>query len=151
MPKRQSDPEITIEQVAQRDGRYSPQAYYFVFEALRHTQQMLGKNPGSPNEIERHVTGQQLLEGIRQLAIQEFGYMARVVLEQWGVRQASDFGEIVFILVSNGLMGKTDDDSLDDFRGGYDFRKAFDEQFKFVVMQPPGAPTARPPKEDTSS
>jgi uncharacterized repeat protein (TIGR04138 family) len=112
---------------------------------------MLGKNPGSPNEIERHVTGQQLLEGIRQLAIQEFGYMARVVLEQWGVRQASDFGEIVFILVSNGLMGKTDDDSLDDFRGGYDFRKAFDEQFKFVVMQPPGAPTARPPKEDTSS
>jgi len=138
MPKRQDQPEVTIEQVALEDGRYSPQAYYFVFEALRYTQNMLGKNPASPTESERHVTGQQLLDGIRRLAIEQFAYMARIVLEQWGVRQTSDFGEIVFRLVNSGLMGKTENDSLDDFKNGYDFREAFDKEFKFVIHRPSG-------------
>jgi uncharacterized repeat protein (TIGR04138 family) len=148
MSKRQGEPEMTIEQVALKDGRYSPQAYYFVFEALRYTQQMLGKNPVSGSEVERHVSGRQLLEGIRRLALDQFGYMARVVLEQWGLRRTSDFGEIVFGLVANKLMGKTDDDSLSDFAGAYDFRDAFDEGFKFSVIAPEGTvQEQRPPDE----
>ena len=138
MPQRHPEPEVTIEQVALQDGRYAVQAYYFVFEALRYTQQMLGKNPSSPSETERHVTGQQLLEGIRRLALDQFGYMARVVLEQWGCRQTSDFGEIVFRLVNSGLMGKTENDTLDDFKGGYEFGAAFDKEFKLVIHRPPG-------------
>ena len=138
MPKQPNQPEVTVEQVALEDGRYSLQAYYFVFEGLRYTQAMLGKNPASASESERHVTGQQLLEGIRRLAVEQFGYMARIVLEQWGVRQTADFGEIVFRLVNSGLMGKTQNDSLDDFKGGYDFREAFDKEFKFVIYRPSG-------------
>ena len=139
MPKPPKQPEVMIEQVARQDGRYAAQAYYFIFfEALPYTQSMLGKNPASRLETERHVTGQQLLEGIRRLAIEQFGYMARIVLEQWGVRQTSDFGEIVFRLVHTGIMGKTENDSLDDFKNGYDFHQAFDKEFKFVIHRPSG-------------
>ena len=143
MAQRPKEPEVTIEQVALQDGRYAAQAYYFVFEALRYTQRMLGKNPASPSEQERHVAGQQLLEGIRRLAIEQFGYMARILFEQWGVRQTADFGEIVFRLVGSGLMGKTQNDSLDDFKGGYDFREAFDKEFKFVIYRPSGTAPER--------
>jgi uncharacterized repeat protein (TIGR04138 family) len=113
-----------------KDPRYSLQAYHFVFEALDFTAQKLGKDLSSPREKERHVTGQQLLEGIRKYALQQFGYMARPVLENWGVNRCEDFGEIVFNLVGNNLMGKTDSDTREDFQGGYDFKTAFDEGFK---------------------
>lgn len=114
-----------------KDSRYSLQAYHFVFEALDFTARKLGKNTSSPREKERHVTGQQLLEGIREFALQQFGYMARPVLENWGIKQCEDFGEIVFNLVENNLMGKTDTDKKEDFKGGYDFKTAFDDGFKF--------------------
>ena len=140
IPKRENKEELGIEEIALQDGRYSPQAYYFVFEALHLTQRLFGKNPSSTVEQERHVTGRQLLEGVRQLAVEQFGYMARVVLKGWGVRQTRDFGEIVFSLVSNGLMGKTEEDALDDFEDGYDFQQAFDKDFKFAVLPPPAAP-----------
>ncbi len=136
MPKRQDQPTPTIEQIAQQDGRYSPHAYYFVFEALRFTQKLFGKNPAGRQEAERHVSGQQLVEGIRQMALEQFGYMARVVLAEWGIRETSDFGEIVFRLVNSGLMGKTENDSLDDFKARYDFGEAFDKGFKFSIHSP---------------
>lgn len=150
MGRRRNQPAVTIEQVAQKDGRYSVHAYYFVFEGLRYTQQMLGKNPASPSEKERHVTGQQLLEGLRRLALEQFGYMARVVLEQWGVRKTSDFGEIVFRLVECGLMGKTEEDSLDDFKDVYDFEQVFDKEFKFEVYHPAGSMHQNRPPEPKS-
>ncbi len=110
-----------VEKVAQQHERFRKEGYFFVFEALQFTVTDLGLT-GDP----RHVTGQQLLEGIKGFALQQFGPMAKTVLAHWGITQTRDFGEIVFNLVDAGLMGKTDEDSIDDFVDVYDFDTEFD-------------------------
>ena len=105
-----------------KDPRYARDAYHFVREALDHTQQALQKK-GSRRG--RHVSARELLEGIRDLAIRQFGPMAVTVLDDWGVRQCEDFGEIVFNLVEHRILDKTDNDTREDFKGGYDFSEAF--------------------------
>jgi uncharacterized repeat protein (TIGR04138 family) len=75
------------------------------------------------------VSGHELLEGIRLYALQQFGPMARTVLEDWGIRACEDFGEIVFNMVEHKILSKTDDDSREHFKGGYDFRDAFEKPF----------------------
>jgi uncharacterized repeat protein (TIGR04138 family) len=77
----------------------------------------------------RHITGQELLEGIRQFALNQFGPMAVTVLEEWGVRNSRDFGEIVFSMVEIELLAKTENDNRDDFNNGYDFTDAFRKPF----------------------
>jgi len=107
--------------VAKIDGRYDIGAYRFVFDGLNHTISKLSEA--------RHVTALELLQGIRDLAKEKFGFLARTVLESWGVRETSDFGEIVFSLVGYGLMGRTDEDRREDFDDVYDFAKVFDEEY----------------------
>lgn len=119
-----------IKEILKKDPRYSPVAYQFVFEALDYTTNMLGKNQHRTTDQERHVNGKQLMEGVRQYALRQFGYMALTVFEQWGVKQDADFGNVVFNLVECGLMGKTESDSKDDFKNIYDFKKVFEEEFK---------------------
>ncbi|GAN33047.1 MAG: hypothetical protein DYG83_00055 [Candidatus Brocadia sp. AMX2] len=120
-----------VKEIMKKDPRYPIQAYQFVFEALDYTTNMLGKNQQKTSDVDRHVTGKQLMEGIRKYALKQFGFMALTVFEQWGIKQDEDFGNIVFNLVESGLMGKTETDSRDDFKNIYDFKKAFDEGFKF--------------------
>jgi uncharacterized repeat protein (TIGR04138 family) len=120
-----------IKEIIKKDPRYAPQAYQFVFEALDYTTNIFGKNQHKVQDLDRHVTGKQLLEGIRQYALKQFGFMAITTFEQWGVKQDEDFGNIVFNLVDNGLMGKTESDRRDDFKNTYDFQKVFDQEFKF--------------------
>ena len=103
--------------IIQGDARYDFEAYRFCFQALDYTVETLGEK--------RHVTGRELLRGIRELAIQEFGPLAQMVLNNWGVYKTEDFGHIVFNLVKNNLMSKTEEDSVADFRGIYDFNEAF--------------------------
>jgi uncharacterized repeat protein (TIGR04138 family) len=100
------------------DPRYGREAYIFIYEALDYAIQKLGEK--------RHLTGQELLDRIRELAIDKFGLLARNVFESWGVFKCEDFGEIVFNLVEAGLLSKTERDSREDFAGGYDFCDAFD-------------------------
>jgi uncharacterized repeat protein (TIGR04138 family) len=118
--------EDELANILARDPRYRLEAYAFVREALDHTQQMMGRPP--PNEI-RHVTGRQLLEGARHYALTQYGPMALLVLEEWGIRSCEDIGEIVFNMVEANLLAKTDEDSRDDFKGAYDFQEAFREPF----------------------
>jgi uncharacterized repeat protein (TIGR04138 family) len=106
-----------IRKIIDRDPRYPLQAYLFVFEALEFTLKRLKQR--------RHVTGKELLEGIREYALQEFGGLAKMVFNQWNVNSTEDFGEIVFNLVEAGLMGKTETDSKNDFKNGYNFDDAF--------------------------
>ena len=113
------------EKVLTRDARYDLNAYAFVYEALAFTQKLLGRDMHSEDPKDRHVTGQELVEGIRQCALEQFGPLAPTVFRSWGVRRTEDFGEIVFNLVESGLMGKTESDGREDFRGGYDFDEAF--------------------------
>lgn len=107
----------TVEKIIQRDGRYKIEAYSFVLEALNYTVHKL-KEP-------RHVRGGELLEGIKEYAKAQFGPMARTVFEHWGVTSTEDFGHIVFSLVDAKLLGKTEQDSIEDFKSGYDFKEVF--------------------------
>ena len=116
----------SVELILAADPRYHRDAYGFMREALDFTQKLVGKeNQGKV----RHVTGLELLDGLRQYALQQFGPMATTVFEEWGVRNCRDFGEIVFNMVENGLLAKTDKDSRADFQDGYDFTDAFHKPF----------------------
>ncbi len=126
-----------VEQIVAQDPRYDRQAYYFLREALDHTHKRLGRPPRE-GEI-RHVTGQQLLEGLRDYALTLFGPMTLTVFHEWGIRRPEDFGEIVFIMVDHHLLAKTEQDSREDFKGVLDFDQAFRQPF-----QPRGA-TPKPP------
>ncbi|MBI3850243.1 MAG: hypothetical protein HY298_08140 [Verrucomicrobia bacterium] len=114
--------EEVLEKIVAHDPRYHRDAYNFLREALAYTQKKSGKV--TKDKIQ-HVTGQALLAGIREFALTEFGPMALTVFEEWGVRTCEDFGEIVFNMVESGLLAKTETDSRDDFKGGYDFKEAF--------------------------
>ena len=110
-----------LDEILLSDPRYKLEAYVFVINALDYTMSKLMRKG--------HVTGPELLDGIRRLAKREFGPMARSVFENWGITRTSDFGEIVFTLVDAGLLGKTDQDSLSDFDDVYDFGDVFDDQY----------------------
>jgi uncharacterized repeat protein (TIGR04138 family) len=126
--------EEALEKILARDSRYQRDAYFFVREALDFTQKNVVKENRTPiksaaGQEEKHVTGQELLEGVRELALKEFGPMAMMVLEEWGIRACADFGEIVFNMVNTGWLRKTEKDTRDDFRNGYDFFEAFRKPF----------------------
>lgn len=120
-----------LQEIIKKNKRYQIQSYQFIFEALDFTASKLGKKYNSLKEEERHVTGQELSEGIKQYALQKFGFMTREIFEQWGITKSKNFGEIVFNLVKSGLMGKTESDSVEDFDNLYDFKVEYDDKFKF--------------------
>ena len=108
-----------IEALAERDGRYSRAAYLFVYDALQHTVEKLGK-AAMPRE-QRHVSGRDLIYGISEYALDQFGPLTLTVFDHWGIRETRDFGEIVFNLVNDNLMSKTDDDRIEDFTDVFEF------------------------------
>jgi uncharacterized repeat protein (TIGR04138 family) len=119
---------IDWKKLREKAGPYAPEAFEFIRHGLGHTVRMVHgegalQAPG-PDES-RHVSGQQLCLGLRDFAIRQYGMLARVVLTRWGVRRTDDFGRIVFAMIEVGLMRKTEQDSLEDFRGVYDFGEAF--------------------------
>ena len=115
-----------VDMILAKDPRYARDAYAFVRESLDYTQKNIGKeNRGNI----RHITGQELLDGIRQFALNQFGPMAVTVFEEWGVRNCRDFGEIVFNMVEIELLAKTEKDNRDDFNHGYNFTDAFRKPF----------------------
>lgn len=106
-----------ITKILRRDPRYRREAYEFVQEALRAAHASAGKR--------RHVTGRELLDAFRDLARSAFGPLTRTVLAEWGLRTTEDVGNVVFNLVEAEELGKTDEDDLADFRGVFDFDRAF--------------------------
>ena len=115
-------PEELLDGILARDPRYTIEAYAFVRAGLDFTVRSLKK--------QRHISGQELLTGIREFAIDEFGPMSKTVLNKWGIARTEDIGEIVFNMVETGLLGKTEEDSRADFANGYDFDEAFRKPFK---------------------
>ena len=116
-----------VDQIIREDSRFPPEAYLFVLESLDFTTKMLSK-PASG--LERHVTGAELLEGIRQFALKEYGPVAMTVLNSWGIHRCDDFGQIVFNLVNKKILGKTENDSVHDFENRFDFETAFKKPFE---------------------
>lgn len=118
-----------VEEIIKQDPRYKLDAYEFVMQALWFTQNKL-KRQG-------HITGGELLEGIREFGLSQYGPMTKTVLGHWGVRTTEDFGEIVFNMVENGLLGKTDKDSRKDFKNVYNFNEAFDMKDRYKLENKP--------------
>lgn len=111
-----------VDQIVTKDTRYTREAYFFLREALNHTQKIIKK--GTKPAV-RHVSGMELLDGIRDYALSQFGPMTTTVFEEWGVKSCEDFGEIVFNMVENNLLAKTENDSREDFKKGYSFEEVF--------------------------
>lgn len=114
-----------IERIAEKDPRYKSEAYIFLMAALNFTVGKLDRP--------RHVTGQELSDGIRLYAVEQFGPLARTVLEHWGVFATEDFGNIVFNMIDAKLLSKTEEDSIDDFKGVFDFKSAFDKTVEYKL------------------
>jgi uncharacterized repeat protein (TIGR04138 family) len=131
MQKLNFDEAVVI--LTEADPRFHRDAYFFLRETLDHTVKLRKRQSGEGG----HVTGQQLCEGGRQLALKHFGPMAMTVLEYWGIRKTADFGDMVWNLIELGVFGKTDSDSREDFKDIYSFHDAF------VVPYLPASPVLR--------
>lgn len=110
--------EDILDRLQEKNPRFHGKAYLFVLSALHHVLENLVEP--------RHITGRELSKGVRDLALERFGPMARSVLEHWGIHATGDFGEIVFALVECGILIKRDEDSPEDFQDVFDFEKAFE-------------------------
>jgi len=108
-------------------GPFPPEAFLFVQQGLRYTIDQVRHHEPELPEQGRHVSGQELCLGLRDFASNQFGRLARLVLGRWRIHSTEDFGRIVFAMVQAGLMRKTDEDTLEDFRGVYEFDEAFEE------------------------
>lgn len=111
-----------LEQILIEHPEYERDAYFFLRDCLEFTVEKLKKEKGGAI---RHVNASQFLEGMREYGLQQFGPMTITVLDFWGVRNCQDVGKMVFLLIEAGIFGKTENDSLGDFAGGYSFEEAF--------------------------
>lgn len=148
-----------FQELLNQDPRYKPEAYQFIFESLDYAQSRLklGKKqesepsemrlakeectPDDDQEPENHVTGQELCQASRLYALDMYGFMAKTVLNNWGIRSTSDLGELVYNMIRIGRMRKTAEDRREDFDDVYDFENAFDEdyQIRLKTKRPPHA------------
>ncbi len=147
--------EEVVEGIVKRDPRYHLDAYHFLRDALDFTQSLVNRKArrstkrrtdAVPEEEEpKHVSGPELLKGVKEFALEHFGPMTPTVFEEWGITRTRDFGEIVFNMVSEGLLSKTDADRLEDFEDIYDFSTAFRDPFL------PGSKLNRSPDSSSQS
>ncbi len=148
-----ADPTHPLLLLVQRDKRYTVDAYLFVLESLTFAQETLGMGDESGDaereaagesesrskkrrkRAEQHLTGQQLCEAARRYALDQYGYLAQMVLGNWGVSSTRDLGEIVFNMIDIGQMRKTRKDRREDFHDVYDFDDVFRDRFSFIVAE----------------
>jgi uncharacterized repeat protein (TIGR04138 family) len=123
------------------DPRFHRKAYEFVRLGLDHTVKDLRKRDAGRADRSRHVSPRELLEGLRGFALEQFGPMAKTVLNSWGVEQCPDFGAIVFNLIEYKVFSKTETDRLEDFAAIYDFEAAFVKPFLPAIPPRGGSPT----------
>lgn len=128
----QNPPEFgeIVVQICKEDPRFDRKAYDFVRLGLDHTVKELRKKDASRAERSRHVTGPELLEGLRAYALDQYGPLAKTVLNAWGIRRCRDFGDIVFNLIEYNVFSKTDNDRREDFSDIFDFDEAFVKPFQ---------------------
>ena len=115
-----------VARICASDRRYAPEAFLFLNEGLVRTLRLVQER----EKKYRQVSGAELADGLREHALEQFGPLAMTVLARWGIRSTRDFGEIVFILLAAGLLGKTDEDKIEDFDNLYDFDQAFRAPFR---------------------
>jgi uncharacterized repeat protein (TIGR04138 family) len=127
MSEQQQPVQIDWPRMLAKAGPYPPEAFHFVRNGLSYTMHRIHENIVELEDHERHVNGQQLCLGLRDFAIDQYGLLAPVVLNHWSIFRTDDFGRIVFAMIDEGLMSRSNDDTLDDFRSVFDFHEAFSE------------------------
>ena len=135
-----------LDSIVASDSRYQREAYVFLRDALDFTTKHQKKIKGA---AVRHVAGPELLDGVRQYALKEFGPMVITVFDNWGIHCCEDIGHMVFNLIGAGIFGKTEEDSLEDFKNVYDFEEAFVKPFapaKPIAPAVAGPPGLHAPK-----
>ena len=110
-----------MDRIRLHEPRFDEQAYLFVLASLELCQSHLSER--------RHITGRELAEACRELALKRYGLLARMVLEHWGISATADIGDVVFTLVELGLLMSQPADSKEDFQNVYDFTDAFDRNY----------------------
>lgn len=113
--------EEILERLQDRNPRFHGKAYVFLLSALHSVLAEL--------EEPRHISGEELAHGVRDLALKQYGPMARTVLGHWGIHGTEDLGEIVFAMVECGVLTKQDDDNREDFQGLFDFEEVFETEY----------------------
>ena len=121
----------TLEQIAADDGRYDARALKFVYEGLAATIEKLREHEDA--EHPRHISGQELAQGLAEVAMQRWGRLAALVLGGWGVRTTRDFGEIVYLMITHGWMTSQDTDSIEDFDNVFDFAAVFEQDYRIEI------------------
>ncbi len=116
-----------MDRIRAREPRFHERAYLFVLAALEYSQSRLAER--------RHITGRELAAACRDLALERYGVMARLVLEHWGVRATADIGDVVFTLVDLGLLISQPHDTRDDFADVFDFDQAFEREYPWCRPQ----------------
>jgi len=128
-----------LEQIVEEVGLYPIEAYEFIHSGLAYTVQKIHgqiKDPKDPTTVKKeekksyHVSGRDLSQGLREFALLRWGMLARTVLKRWNITRTEDFGRIVFALVENNHMSKTENDTIEDFKNVFDFATAFDENYR---------------------
>jgi uncharacterized repeat protein (TIGR04138 family) len=124
----------SIEEIARLDGRYSLRAFEFIQEGLSRTAK---KTYGDETENEgpHHVTGKELCMGLAELASEKWGYLARIVLNQLGIKSTYDFGSIVYLMVENKWMHARPEDTIEEFDSVYNFEEVFEKKFQFDTQK----------------
>ena len=130
-----------LDSIVASDPRYHRDAYVFLRDALDFTTKQQKKIKGT---TVRHVAGPELLDGVRQYALKEFGPMVITVFGSWGVHSCEDIGHMVFNLIGAGIFGKTEEDSIEDFKNVYNFQDAFVKPFAPVKAIAPKPPPSLP-------
>jgi uncharacterized repeat protein (TIGR04138 family) len=138
-----------LDSIVASDPRYQRDAYVFLRDSLDFTTKQQKKAKGA---TVRHVTGPELLGGVRQYALKEFGPLVRTVFDSWGIHSCEDIGNMVFNLIGAGIFGKTEEDSIEDFKNVYDFEEAFVKPFEPTTPATENPPAQLPaPKPAASS
>lgn len=126
----EKDPQEVLDLILEKDGRYPRRAYLFVMEAVSFTVEKLS--------VRRHITGKELSHGIRDLALERFGIAAKLVFDEWNISKTRHFGDIVFNLVDEGLLRKTEEDAIEDFDEVFGFTTAFETEYE-IDVEPKGS------------
>lgn len=138
----------SLQQLVTKDSRYPVDAYLFIRETLAFAadsmelgstcdaSEIIEENLDQ-NRRERHLTGQELCEAIRLYAVKQYGYMAKIVLNRWGIQQTGDFGEIVYNMIQAGIMKKSSRDERSHFDDVYCFDEAFENDFEICSSNVP--------------
>lgn len=131
-----------VELICKEDPRFDKKAYTFIRQGLDHTVKEIKKKDVAKGRASQHVTGAELLDGLRLFALDQYGPLTKTVLNTWGVKRCTDFGEIVFNLIEYNVFSKTENDRREDFVDLYTFEDAFVKPFLPLNRPKSGPPTA---------